>query len=46
MAQPDGVILNIASTCGVRGSPGEVAYSSAKGAIIALTRSLASEIGS
>lgn len=46
MAQQDGVILNIASTCGVRGSPGEVAYAAANGAIIALTRSLASEIGS
>jgi 3-oxoacyl-[acyl-carrier protein] reductase len=46
MAQQDGVILNIASTCGTRGSPGEVAYAAANGAIIALTRSLASEIGS
>jgi 3-oxoacyl-[acyl-carrier protein] reductase len=46
MAQQDGVILNIASTCGVRGSPGEVAYAAANGAIVALTRSLASEIGS
>lgn len=45
LAQQDGVILNIASTCGVRGSPGEVAYAAANGAIIALTRSLASEIG-
>ena len=45
IAQQDGVILNIASTCGVRGSPGEVAYAAANGAIIALTRSLASEIG-
>ena len=46
IAQRDGVILNIASTCGVRGSSGEVAYAAANGAIIALTRSLASEIGS
>lgn len=40
-----GVILNIASTCGYRGSPGETAYAAANGAIIALTRSLALEIG-
>jgi NAD(P)-dependent dehydrogenase (short-subunit alcohol dehydrogenase family) len=46
IAQQDGVILNIASTCGVRGSPGEVAYSAANGAIVAFTRSLASEVGS
>lgn len=46
MAQQEGVILNIASTCGVRGSPGEVAYAAANGAIVALTRSLASEVGS
>jgi 3-oxoacyl-[acyl-carrier protein] reductase len=46
MAQQEGVILSIASTCGVRGSPGEVAYAAANGAIIALTRSLASELGS
>ncbi len=45
IAQQDGVILNIASTCGVRGSPGEVAYAAANGAIVALTRSLACEIG-
>ena len=46
ITQQDGAILSIASTCGVRGSPGEVAYAAANGAIIALTRSLASEIGS
>lgn len=46
MAQQAGVILNIASTCGVQGSPGEVAYAAANGAIIALTRSLAAEVGS
>ncbi len=40
-----GVILNIASTCGERGSAGEVAYAAANGAIIALTRSLAAEFG-
>ena len=45
IAQQDGIILNIASTCGVRGSPGEVAYAAANGAIIGLTRSLASEFG-
>jgi 3-oxoacyl-[acyl-carrier protein] reductase len=45
IAQQGGVILNIASTCGVRGSPGEVAYAAANGAIIALARSLASEMG-
>ena len=40
-----GVILNIASTCGVRGGAGEVAYAAANGAIVALTRSLAGELG-
>lgn len=45
IARQEGVVLNIASTCGIRGSPGETAYAAANGAIIALTRSLACEVG-
>lgn len=43
--QGSGVILNIASTCGLRGSPGEAVYAAANGAIIAFTHSLAAEFG-
>ena len=41
-----GSIVNIASITGVVGSPGQVAYSSTKGAIIALTKSSAKELAS
>ena len=44
-ARRQGVVLNVASTCGIRGSPGEAAYAAANGAIVALTRSLAAEVG-
>jgi 3-oxoacyl-[acyl-carrier protein] reductase len=40
-----GVILNIASTQGVRGAENEAAYGSANGAICSLTRNLAREFG-
>lgn len=43
--QGSGVILNIASTCSLRGSPGEAVYAAANGAIIASTQSLAAEFG-
>lgn len=36
--------MNIASITGVAGSPGQVAYSSTKGAVIALTKSAAKEL--
>ncbi len=39
-----GNIVNIASITGVVGSPGQVAYSSTKGAVIALTKSAAKEL--
>ena len=39
-----GSIVNIASITGVVGSPGQVAYSSTKGAVISLTKSAAKEL--
>ncbi|MBR6190880.1 MAG: SDR family oxidoreductase [Prevotella sp.] len=39
-----GSIVNIASVTAVQGSPGQVAYSATKGAVIALTRSAAKEL--
>lgn len=39
-----GSIVNIASITGVTGSPGQVAYSSSKGAVIAMTKSAAKEL--
>ena len=39
-----GNFVNIASVTGVVGSPGQVAYSSTKGAVIALTKSSAKEL--
>lgn len=39
-----GSIVNIASITGVMGSPGQVAYSSTKGAVIAITKSAAKEL--
>jgi len=43
-AQHGGVILNTASTAGVRPRPNLVAYAATKGAVIALTRGLALEL--
>ena len=40
-----GSIINIASVTAVLGSPGQVAYSATKGAVIALTQALAQELG-
>ena len=39
-----GSIVNMASITGMAGSPGQVAYSSTKGAVIALTKSAAKEL--
>ena len=41
-----GVIINMASITGVVGSPGQLAYSSTKGAIISITKSAAKELAS
>ncbi len=40
-----GVMVNIASVAGLTGDPGFAAYSAANGAILALTKSLAAELG-
>lgn len=42
--QRSGVIINIASIMGVQGNPGQMLYSSAKGAVVALTKSAAKEL--
>lgn len=39
-----GSIVNISSVTAIQGSPGQVAYSSTKGAVIALTKSAAKEL--
>jgi 3-oxoacyl-[acyl-carrier protein] reductase len=41
-----GRIVNITSTAGMRGSPGQVNYSAAKAGVVGLTRSLAKEVAS
>jgi NAD(P)-dependent dehydrogenase (short-subunit alcohol dehydrogenase family) len=43
IAAGGGAIINMASHAGVVGSPGRDAYSSAKGAVVSLTRTLAKE---
>ena len=40
-----GTIVNVASTAGLHGAPGQAAYSASKGGVIALTRTLARELG-
>jgi 3alpha(or 20beta)-hydroxysteroid dehydrogenase len=45
LAQGNGVIINIASVDGLRGSPGTAAYSASKHAVLGLTKSLALELG-
>lgn len=40
-----GRIINIVSISGLKGNPGQVNYSAAKGAVIAATKSLAQEVG-
>lgn len=44
MKQKRGSIVNIASIVGVEGSRGQVAYSASKGAVVALTKSMAQEL--
>jgi 3-oxoacyl-[acyl-carrier protein] reductase len=41
-----GRIVNIASVAGLRGSPGQANYAAAKSGVIALTKTLAREVGS
>lgn len=41
---PEGAIITVSSTAGIRGVPGAIAYATAKGAIPQLTRSLAREL--
>lgn len=43
-AQGGGSIVNIASIAGLRGGPGQTAYSASKGAIVAFSRALANEL--
>jgi 3-oxoacyl-[acyl-carrier protein] reductase len=43
--QRRGVILNMTSTAGLKGRAGQVNYAATKGAVIALTKSLAQELG-
>ncbi len=41
-----GRIINVASTSGIHGNSGQVNYAAAKGGVIALTKTLAKELGS
>ncbi len=43
--QGRGAIINMSSTAGIRGRPGQVPYSATKGAMIGLTKVLAAELG-
>lgn len=45
LEQKSGCIINISSIWGIHGASMEVAYSTAKGAIIAMTKALAKEMG-
>jgi 3-oxoacyl-[acyl-carrier protein] reductase len=46
MKQRTGSIVNIASVVGVMGNAGQVNYSASKGGLLAMTRTLAKELGS
>ena len=46
MRQRAGKIINLASVAGVYGNPGQMNYSASKGAIIAMTKTVAKELGS
>ncbi len=46
MRQKSGRIVNIASVAGLYGNPGQINYSASKGAIIAMTKTTAKELGS
>jgi 3-oxoacyl-[acyl-carrier protein] reductase len=44
--QQSGSIINISSTVGMKGNPGQLAYAASKGAVIAITKSAAKELAS
>jgi len=44
LARGGGAIVNVASVAGIRAARGQTAYSAAKGAVLAFTRSLAAEV--
>lgn len=46
MRQKNGSVINMASMVGLEGSKGQIAYSASKGAVIALTKSMAKELAS
>ena len=46
MRQKHGKIINLASVAGLYGNPGQINYSASKGAIIAMTKTAAKELGS
>ncbi len=46
MRQKSGRIVNVASVAGLYGNPGQINYSASKGAIIAMTKTTAKELGS
>lgn len=45
MRQENGTIINIASVAGLDGNPGQLEYSTSKGAIVTATRKLAIDLG-
>jgi 3-oxoacyl-[acyl-carrier protein] reductase len=45
LASGRGAIVNVASVAGLRASPGQASYAAAKGGLIALTATLAAELG-
>lgn len=46
MRQKGGRIVNLASVAGLYGNPGQINYSASKGAVIAMTKTTAKELGS
>ena len=46
LRQKSGRIVNLASVAGLYGNPGQMNYSASKGAIIAMTKTAAKELGS
>lgn len=45
MAAGGGAVVNVASVAGMRASPGQANYAASKGAVLALTATLAAELG-